>query len=62
LQREPPYEHHTIKDDVAVVIQAVKHLANTDELLLHGHSRGGAVVLEAIKQNPDLFKNAKVLL
>jgi len=37
-------------------------LANTNELLLHGHSRGGAVVLEAIKQNPELFKNATVIL
>jgi len=61
-QIENPYEHHTIEHDAAVLIQAVKHLAKTDELLLHGHSRGGAVVLEAIKQNPDLFKNATVIL
>jgi len=61
-QIENPYEQHTIEHDAAVLIQAVKNLANTDELLLHGHSRGGAVVLEAIKQNPDLFKNATVIL
>jgi pimeloyl-ACP methyl ester carboxylesterase len=31
-------------------------------LVLHGHSRGGAVVLEAIKQDQELFKNATVIL
>lgn len=61
-QSENPYERHTIEYDAAVFIQAVKNLANTDELLLHGHSRGGAVVLEAIKQDPELFKNATVIL
>jgi pimeloyl-ACP methyl ester carboxylesterase len=57
-----PYKKHTIEHDAAVLIQAVKNLASTDELLLHGHSRGGAVVLEAIKQDQELFKNATVIL
>ena len=61
-QIENPYERHTIEHDAAVLIQAVKNLASTDELLLHGHSRGGAVVLEAIKQNQELFTNATVIL
>ena len=61
-QIENPYELHTIEHDAAVLIQAVKNLASTDELLLHGHSRGGAVVLEAIKQDQALFKNATVIL
>jgi pimeloyl-ACP methyl ester carboxylesterase len=59
---ENPYKKNTIEHDAAVLIQAVKNLASTDELLLHGHSRGGAVVLEAIKQNQELFKNATVIL
>jgi hypothetical protein len=50
-----------------VLIQAVKNLASTGELLLRGHSRFGAVVLEAvvleaIKQDQELFKNATVIL
>jgi hypothetical protein len=45
-----------------VLIQAVKNLASTGELLLRGHSRFGAVVLEAIKQDQELFKNATVRL
>jgi len=59
---ENPYNKHTIEYDAAVLIQAVKNLASTNELLLHGHSRGGAVVLEAIKQNQELFRNATVIL
>ncbi|WP_114326411.1 alpha/beta hydrolase [Candidatus Colwellia aromaticivorans] len=61
-QIENSYDRDTIEHDAAVLIQAVKNLASTDELLLHGHSRGGAVVLEAIKQNQALFKNATVIL
>lgn len=61
-QIDNPYQKHTIEHDAAVLIQAVKNLASTDELLLHGHSRGGAVVLEAIKQNQALFNNATVIL
>ncbi len=61
-QTDNPYDLHTIEYDAAVLIQAVTQLAGTDELLLHGHSRGGAVILEAIKQAPALFKNAKVIL
>jgi pimeloyl-ACP methyl ester carboxylesterase len=61
-QTAPRYELHTIEHDAEILIQAVKNLASTDELWLHGHSRGGAVVLEAIKQNQALFKNATVIL
>jgi pimeloyl-ACP methyl ester carboxylesterase len=61
-QKKITYERHTIEHDASVLIQAVKSLASTDELLLHGHSRGGAVILEAIKQNQELFKNATVIL
>jgi len=61
-QTKNPYPECTIEYDAAVLIQAVKNLASHDEILLHGHSRGGAVVTEAIKQAPELFANATVIL
>ena len=56
------YPARTIEYDAAVLIRAVENLATSDNLRLHGHSRGGAVVLEALKQRPELFKNAEVIL
>ncbi len=61
-QSANPYPECTIEYDAAVLIMAVKHLASHSEILLHGHSRGGAVVIEAIKQAPELFADAQVIL
>jgi pimeloyl-ACP methyl ester carboxylesterase len=52
----------SIEYDAAVVIQSIKKLATGSQLRLHGHSRGGAVVLESLKQAPELLKNAEIIL
>ena len=52
----------TIEYDAAVLIQALDHLPRTARVRVHGHSRGGAVVLEAAMQRPDLFEAAEVVL
>lgn len=57
-----PFTPGSIEYDAAVLIQAVENLASTSRLRVHGHSRGGAVVLEAARQRPDLFKKAEAIL
>lgn len=52
----------TIAYDAAVLRQAVTHLAQGRDLWLHGHSRGGAVVVEAARQDPAQFRRAHFLL
>ena len=61
-QTPNPYPECTIEYDAAVLIMAVKNLATSSNIVLHGHSRGGAVVVEAIKQAPELFAQAQVIL
>lgn len=57
-----PYPEGSIEYDANVLAQAVENLATTKKIRLHGHSRGGAVVLEAIKQRPDLLGKLEVVL
>jgi len=57
-----PYPEGSIEYDAHVLGQAVENLATTKKILLHGHSRGGAVVLEAVKQRPALLGNLEVML
>jgi pimeloyl-ACP methyl ester carboxylesterase len=52
----------TIEYDAAVLVQALENLPRTGRVRVHGHSRGGAVVLEASVQRPDLFERAEVVL
>jgi pimeloyl-ACP methyl ester carboxylesterase len=52
----------TIEYDAAVLVQALEHLPRTARVRVHGHSRGGAVVLEASMLRPDLFETAEVVL
>lgn len=52
----------TIEYDASILNQAMENLPTTENIRLHGHSRGGAVVLEAIKQRPDLYTNADIIL
>lgn len=52
----------TIAYDAAVLNWATQNLVTTQQVRVHGHSRGGAVVLEAVKQNPDLHKKHEVVL
>ena len=57
-----PYPEGSIEYDANVLVQAVENLASTKKVRLHGHSRGGAVVLEAVKQRPDLLGKLEVIL
>lgn len=52
----------TIEYDAHVLVQALEHLPVTDAVRVHGHSRGGAVILEAASLRPDLFQRAEVVL
>jgi pimeloyl-ACP methyl ester carboxylesterase len=52
----------TIEYDAAVLVQALEHLPRTARVRVHGHSRGGAVVLEASMLRPDLFETVEVVL
>lgn len=52
----------TIEYDASILNQAMENLPSTENVRIHGHSRGGAVILEAIIQRPDLYKNADIVL
>jgi pimeloyl-ACP methyl ester carboxylesterase len=52
----------TIAYDAAVLVQALEHLPRSRTIRVHGHSRGGAVVLEASAARPDLFAGVEVVL
>jgi pimeloyl-ACP methyl ester carboxylesterase len=53
---ENPYGVGSIEHDAFYVGLALERLANGQEVCLHGHSRGGAVVLETGRQHPMLMK------
>lgn len=48
--------------DAQVLIQALRHLPRSERIRVHGHSRGGAVVLEAARRAPELFERVEVVL
>jgi pimeloyl-ACP methyl ester carboxylesterase len=52
----------TIEYDAAVLVQALERLPATRSIRVHGHSRGGAVTLEAASMRPDLFRGVDVIL
>lgn len=52
----------TIEYDAAVLVQALEHLPRAPQIRVHGHSRGGAVVVEASTLRPDLFERVEVVL
>ncbi len=52
----------TIEYDASILNQVMENLPTTENIRVHGHSRGGAVVLEAIRQRPDLYTNADIVL
>src|SRR5690606_35322833 len=41
---------------------ALEHLPGTRNVRVHGHSRGGAVILQAASERPDLFSQVEVIL
>lgn len=52
----------SVEYDAAVLNWATQTLVTTDQVRVHGHSRGGAVVLEAVKQNPALHQRHEIIL
>ncbi|MCM0613359.1 alpha/beta hydrolase [Marinobacter sediminum] len=52
----------TIEYDACILNQALSNLPTTRNVRVHGHSRGGAVILEAIKQRPELFEEVELVL
>lgn len=60
--KAPDAPFGTIAYDAAVLIQALEHLPRAKTVRVHGHSRGGAVALEASMARPDLFANVEVVL
>jgi pimeloyl-ACP methyl ester carboxylesterase len=60
--RVPDATEGSIGYDAMVLNQALEHLPRTDHIRVHGHSRGGAVVLEAAELRPDLFQGVEVVL
>lgn len=52
---ENPHPLGSIEHDGFYLGLAVEHLVNGHEVNVHGHSRGGAVVLEAGRQYPELM-------
>jgi len=61
---EVPIKHleGTIEYDASILNQALANLPSTRNIRVHGHSRGGAVILEATKQRPELYEGVEVVL
>lgn len=57
-----PHRVGTIAHDAFCVTKVVENFAKEGAVYLHGHSRGGAVVLEAGRQQPDLLRYATAVL
>ena len=58
----PAQPRGTIEYDAAVVVRALEHLPQSRSIRVHGHSRGGAVAIEAAAMRPDLFRGVEVAL
>lgn len=58
----PSAPEGSIRYDAEVLVQALEHLPRSERVRVHGHSRGGAVVLEAASIRPDLFEDVEVVL
>ena len=59
---ENPYPVGTIAHDAHCVNQVLEHMTGEERVVLHGHSRGGAVVLEAGIQKPERAKGIEAIL
>jgi len=57
-----PHPLGTIAHDAYCVNQVLEHMTGPERVVLHGHSRGGAVVLEAGNQQPDLTRDVQAIL
>lgn len=56
------YQTGTIAADAELLTLALEHLPTSQNVRVHGHSRGAAVTLEAASHRPDLFTSVEVLL
>jgi pimeloyl-ACP methyl ester carboxylesterase len=54
-----PYPIGTIEHDALYLALALERLVNGREVRLHGHSRGGAVVLETGRRYPELLNSTE---
>ncbi|MDY6942045.1 MAG: alpha/beta hydrolase [Pseudomonadota bacterium] len=61
-QSENPYPVGSIEHDAFVFNLALTHLVSGESVRAHGHSRGGAVILEAAAQAPERFRDIDVIL
>lgn len=57
-----PYRLGTIAHDAFCVNQVIEHMTGPERVVVHGHSRGGAVVLEAGNQRPELTRDVEAIL
>lgn len=57
-----PYEPGTIEYDGFLLGHVIEHLATHPNIIIHAHSRGGAVVLEAGRQHPILMAKVNIVL
>lgn len=59
---KPPQPLGTIEHDANCVNQVIEHMCGTEKIFVHGHSRGGAVMLEAGNQQPKRASKIDALL
>jgi pimeloyl-ACP methyl ester carboxylesterase len=57
-----PHQLGTIAHDAYVVNQVIEHMTGLERVVLHGHSRGGAVLLEAGNQRPEQTQRVEAIL
>lgn len=56
------YLEATVEYDACILLQALEHLPTTNRIRVHGHSRGGAVILQAVAMRPELFEHVELIL
>ena len=57
-----PFDMGTIEHDAFWVGQAIETLASAEDVVIHGHSRGGAVAIDTGRQFPQLTKESVSLI
>ena len=57
-----PHPVGTIAHDAYCMNQVIEHMTGPERVVLHGHSRGGGVILEAGNQRPELTCNVEAIL
>ncbi len=52
----------TIEYDACILTQALENIPSTEKVRVHGHSRGCAVILQALSYRPELFESVEIIL